>query len=155
MMHKVFLLLGSNMNPQKNIRLAIDKLREHCQVLSTSRVWKTKASGTVGPDFLNQAVVIETSLSKSALKESCLAIIENQLGRKRTSNKYAPRTIDLDIIVFDDEILDDNLWTFNFIALPMAEIYPNLHHPSKNKTLRQIADEIRELAPAAPYTVKE
>ena len=155
MLHRVFLLLGSNINPQVNIRSAIDKLKECCQVLNSSSIWKTQASGTTGPDFLNQAVEIETSLSKSALKESCLAIIEKQLGRKRTSDRYAPRTIDLDIIVFDDEVLDNNLWTLNFIALPMAEIYPNLHHPALNKTLRQIADEIRDSAPATTYSARE
>lgn len=153
MIHRAFLLLGSNIDPEENIRLAIDKLKECCHLLNSSQIWKTQALGTTGPDFLNQAVEIETSFSKSALKESCLAIIEKQLGRKRSSDKYAPRTIDLDIIVFDDDILEDDLWSLNFIALPMAEIYPDLHHPKQEKTLFQIAKEIRNTSPATPLSI--
>ena len=70
--------------------------------------WETQAVGSPGPNFLNTAVKITTGLEMSALKLSVLRSVEQELGRVRTSDKNAPRTIDLDIIVFDDEICESN-----------------------------------------------
>ena len=143
MVHKAFLLLGSNINPEKNLPLAVSHLKQKVKILRFSRVWQTPAVGSWGPDFLNAAIEIKTGLSKEELKKEVLHKIELNLGRVRTENKNEPRTIDLDIILFDDEILDQNLWVKSFIALPMADIHPSLINPLNNKKLSQTCLELK------------
>lgn len=65
---------------------------------------------------MNTAAWISTPLSAEELKTQVISVIENRLGRVRTADKYAPRTIDLDIILFDEQVIDDNLWTRDFLA---------------------------------------
>jgi len=144
MMHNASLLIGSNINPVKNLPLAFSKLKESVYIIHSSRVWHTSAVGSRGPDFLNAAIEIKTDLSREKLKGEVLQKIELNLGRVRTVNKNAPRTIDLDIILFDGEILDQNLWVKSFIALPMADIHPSLINPRNGKTLSQISLELKD-----------
>jgi 2-amino-4-hydroxy-6-hydroxymethyldihydropteridine diphosphokinase len=150
-MHTAFILLGSNILPERNLFRAIDLLQKSCTIKAISQVWETAAEGSDGPNFLNTAIKIYTSLKEQELKENVLQNIEKNLNRVRTNNKYAPRTIDLDIIIFDNRVLDPNLWERNFIALPMSEIIPELFNSQKKKTLLQIAQSIRNSAFAIPY----
>jgi len=69
MVHKAFLLLGSNINPEKNLPLAVSHLKQKVKILRFSRVWQTPAVGSWGPDFLNAAIEIKTGLSKEELKK--------------------------------------------------------------------------------------
>jgi 2-amino-4-hydroxy-6-hydroxymethyldihydropteridine diphosphokinase len=150
-MHTAFILLGSNIHPERNLFRAINLLQKSCAVKAISQVWETAAMGSDGPNFLNTAVKIHTFFRVQELKENVLQNIEKKLGRVRITDKYAPRTIDLDIIIFDNQVLDPNLWERNFIALPMSEIFPDLFNPKKQKTLLQIAQSIRNSAFAIPY----
>ncbi len=81
--------------------------------------------GTTGPDFLNLALLVTTSLEAGELKEKVLRPLEAQLGRLRSADKNAPRPIDLDIIIFDDLLLDPNLLLYAHRAVPVAEILPD------------------------------
>ena len=125
MQHSVYLSLGSNICPYENIPRALEAISEKLTLLQVSSAWITKAVGTNGPDFLNLAVHVLTELDQNELKENILTSIEDDLGRIRTADKNAPRTIDLDIILFDDQVIDPNLWKLDYLILPISELIPN------------------------------
>jgi 2-amino-4-hydroxy-6-hydroxymethyldihydropteridine diphosphokinase len=141
--HQVCLLLGSNIQPEKNIALAIDLLRKKAEIVQISSVWETPSVGFAGTNFLNLALLISTPLEAGELKEQVLRPLEAQLGRVRTGDKNSPRTIDLDIIVFDGQLLDPNLWRFAHLAVPVAEIMPN-YPSSQGELLGKVAAELAE-----------
>lgn len=122
--HQVCLLFGSNIEPEKNLALGMDLLRSQVKVLQVSSVWETPAVGSSGPDFLNLAMCVMTSLDAKMFKEQVIRPLEKQLGRVRSADKNAPRTIDIDIVIFDNQLMDPNLWRFAHEAVPVAEIVP-------------------------------
>lgn len=148
--HQAYISLGSNIQPRENLLEAMKLLREMVTVYTFSTVWETDAVGTSGPRFLNTAAWISTPLSANELKTQVISVIENRLGRVRTEDKYAPRTIDLDIILFDEQVIDDNLWTRDFLALTIAELRPDLEQPGEGRTLNQIAQSLRQSSTATP-----
>ena len=141
--HEAILLLGSNIEPENNIFSALNIIHGITPVVAQSQIWKTRAIGSDGPDFLNSALKIQTVLDKEGIKYSIIQPVEHQLGRVRSADKYAPRTIDVDIIVFDHQVLDPRLWELGFIAVPVSEIATNLIHPQTGKHLRKIAEEFK------------
>jgi 2-amino-4-hydroxy-6-hydroxymethyldihydropteridine diphosphokinase len=148
---EAFISLGSNIDPAKNIAAAISLLRDHCLVLAQAAIYRTPPQGDANQaDFLNTAVKIQTTLSPVEFKTQVIANIEQQLGRVRDpSNKNAPRTIDLDIALWGNDVLDygDKPWhipdpditRFAHIALPLADIAPDTIHPETDQTLAAIA----------------
>jgi 2-amino-4-hydroxy-6-hydroxymethyldihydropteridine diphosphokinase len=107
------------------------------------------------PNFLNLAVLIETDLNPCQVKEKIIQPIEIELQRVRQADKNAPRTIDLDIILYNDEILDyvpenglvhhlpdPDLKRFAHVAVPIAELAPNKPHPETGQPLSEIADQL-------------
>jgi len=139
-MNDVYLLLGSNIEPEKNIPLALQSLSESTllEVVRISSVWQTKAVGKEAEDFLNVAVHIRTTCELNCLKQMVIGEIEKKLGRVRTTDKNAPRTIDLDVVVYNHLILDKDVFRQDHIILPMAEIHPRLHSNDQNRTLGEI-----------------
>ena len=142
-MNEAIILIGSNINPQENIRDCLIYLTDCLNVLTRSRIWKTKSSGSEGPDFLNLAIRANTTLDKRQLKLSVLRKIEDQLKRVRLSNKNAPRTIDLDTIIFNNKVIDTDLWVKGFMAIPVAELMPSLCYPGSTRNLEIIAEELK------------
>ncbi len=141
--HLYHILLGSNIEPLKNITLAIRLLNQKLEICAISSVWETEAVGsTNSPNFLNVAVSARSPFSLEELRKSVLYVIEDQLGRVRTNDKYAPRTIDLDVILVDGAIVDPKLWSHAFIAIPISELIPDLMNQS-NETLVNIAERLR------------
>jgi 2-amino-4-hydroxy-6-hydroxymethyldihydropteridine diphosphokinase len=161
--HRVFVSMGSNIDPERNLPEAVRRLAARCRLLSVSPVYETRPVGPTGaaslekataavasgqPSFLNAAVLVETRLTPAELKSQVLQAIELELGRVRTGDKYAPRTIDLDISLFDDEILelgerripDPEILQFPHIARPLADLAPGHCHPETGQTLRRIAE---------------
>lgn len=122
--HIACLMLGSNIRPEENLQQALYLLREQVSIQKISSVWKTPAVGSPGPDFLNAAILVQTDLGARELKDSVLRPLETKLGRVRVEDKNAPRTIDLDIIIFDDVLLDDALWHQAYLAVPISELLP-------------------------------
>lgn len=139
-MNTVFLLLGSNIDPDKNIPQALEALRNSPQleVIQVSSTWRTKAVGSEGDDFLNVAVHIHSNCELYCLKEMILGEIENRLGRIRTEDKNAPRTIDLDIIVFNDELLDTEIFELDHMILPFYDLLPGLYSEKFQCTLADL-----------------
>lgn len=144
-MNDVYLLLGSNINPEKNIPQAIRSLKKSTllEVKRISSTWRTKAVGSDADDFLNLAVNIHTTCELDCLKEMVIGEIEKQLGRVRTEDKNAPRTIDLDVIVFNHKIVDAEVFRLDHILLPMAELLPDLYSSKLNCTLLDLS-QLRE-----------
>lgn len=150
-MHQAILLLGSNIFPVENIPTSIALLQEYCRILSESPVWETQAVGNPGPNFLNVAVKIETGLASEDFKWQVARPIEDQLGRVRTPDKNAPRTIDIDIILWDGQVVDANLWTRVYIALPVSALAPDVIDPITGKTIKTVALALHEGSQAVQH----
>jgi len=127
--------LGSNIDPDRNLPVALDLLSELTHIIQRSSIWKTRAVGSSGPDYLNAAALIKTSLSYEELKSDVLSVIETQLGRVRSANKYMDRTIDLDVLVFNGYEMDPELWTQAHVAVPAAQLLPDLRNTETGETL--------------------
>ena len=144
-----FLSLGSNIQPEKNLPKAVQKLAQSGRLVAVSPVWETLPLGTTKdqPNFLNAATLIETDRTPETFKAEVIRRIEDDLGRVRTEDKFAPRPIDIDIMFFNDQVLDvDNrhipdpeVLERPFVAIPLAEIAPDYRHPETGQTLRDIA----------------
>lgn len=145
-MHQACLLLGSNIQPDQNIPLAVKLLKQKLPILRVSSVWQSASADCCYPDFLNLAVMVTTSLDAKQLKGWILRPLEAQMGRVRTEDKNASRTIDFDIILFDDELLDPDLWQQVHIATPVAELFPNLTS-SDGLPLNVVARRLAESTP--------
>jgi 2-amino-4-hydroxy-6-hydroxymethyldihydropteridine diphosphokinase len=141
----VYLALGSNIRPERFIKLAVEELRKRFPVKAVSSVWQSPAEGFNGADFLNAVVHIQTDLSSVSLKYRVLRPLEAQLGRVRTEHKYSPRTIDIDILLFGDRILDPEIWEQPHLAVPLAELLPDLDRPDNGKTLAALSDHFLKM----------
>ena len=149
-----YLLLGGNLGDRKrNLELAIQLLnKEAGKVSAVSSIYETAAWGvTEQPDFLNQAVKLETNLAPLQLLDKMLEI-EQQLGRIR-KDKWGERLIDIDLILFGEEIIDvenklqvphPHMQSRNFVMKPLAEIAPNAYHPVLEKTILEIFENISD-----------
>ena len=156
-MTQVLLLLGSNIEKEHNFPAAMRLLAKRVQILATSAVYESQPVGTLNqPAFWNAATLIEWSDDVVALK-LILGEIEQQLGRIRVADPNAPRTIDLDITLFGDDVFeyagrqipDPELLEYAHIAVPSAEIIPNWQHPITRETLTTIAATIVKKQPNA------
>jgi 2-amino-4-hydroxy-6-hydroxymethyldihydropteridine diphosphokinase len=151
-MVKVYLGLGSNLgNKKENIQNAIALLKEGCVVTKTSSMYKTEPVGFKDQDwFINCVLEMETDLSPEALLIFIQAI-EQQLGRERII-KDGPRTIDIDILLYGDEIFTLGFLTIphprmherNFVLTPLKELCPELIHPVLHKTISELAEVPRD-----------
>jgi 2-amino-4-hydroxy-6-hydroxymethyldihydropteridine diphosphokinase len=150
-----YLSLGSNIEPERHLPDAVAYLAQFGRVRAVSTVWETPPVGcTDQPNFLNAAMLLETGLSAQALREEAIVAIEAALGRVRTENKNAPRTIDIDIMLFNHDILqvgrrhipDHEVLERPFVAIPLAEIAPAYVHPETGQALQDIA---RQFDPTA------
>ena len=143
-MHQAYLSLGSNIQPETNLPKAVDLLPEYGEIRKVSNVWESEAVGSAGPNFLNACVLLITPLSFLELKEQVLRPIESKLGRKRSEDKFAPRTIDIDILIFDDKSCNDKFWNQAFVVVPLAEIYPEFQNPLTHERVTETATRFRQ-----------
>jgi 2-amino-4-hydroxy-6-hydroxymethyldihydropteridine diphosphokinase len=143
-MHQVYLSLGSNIEPELNLPRAVRSLLKYGEIRKVSRAWESEAVGSDGPDFLNACVLFLTPLSQTEVKEQIIHSIETQLGRKRTADKYAARTIDIDIVLFDEQLCDEKFWRQAFVVLPLAEIHPEYKNPATQESILQMAAQLRQ-----------
>lgn len=124
--NKVVIGVGSNIEPSKNITEAQNAIANQFKLIKTSSLIETEPIGCMEQaNFLNCAFLIETELDSAALK-SWLKNLENKLGRVRTDNKYGPRTIDLDIVVWNEEIVDAEVYERDFLQNSIIELLPDL-----------------------------
>ena len=142
--HKAYLNLGSNIEPKLNLVRAIQLLEKHGEVQKISNAWESESVGAPGPNYLNVCMLFVSPHTKVELKKQVNQPIETQLGRKRTKNKYIPRTIDIDIILFDDQPYNDKVWETAFVIVPLAEIYPEYQNPITGERITDIAARLRQ-----------
>ncbi|HLO29504.1 MAG TPA: 2-amino-4-hydroxy-6-hydroxymethyldihydropteridine diphosphokinase [Anaerolineales bacterium] len=143
-MHQVYLSLGSNIQPEPNLLKALKLLNENGEIRKVSHAWESEAVGSDGPNFLNSCVLFLTSLLEAELKEQVIHPIEEKLGRKRSADKYAPRTIDIDIVLFDDQLCNDKFWKQAFVVVPLAEIYPEYRNQQTQERILEAATRLRQ-----------
>jgi len=121
-MNKVIIGIGSNIDADKNIARMLEILRQKVNVKKVSPMIRTKPVGiTDQPDYTNGAVKINTTLGKSELN-ALLKGIEDEMGRDRSGPKYGPRNIDLDIVVWNGEIMDKDYYTRDFIRTSVRAV---------------------------------
>jgi len=150
--HLALIGIGSNIDPEENIRRAVHALSESVEILACSKVWQNPAVGSDGPDYLNAAIKIRSPLSRKELKYDVLLPLETELERVRKKNKNADRTIDLDILIFDEMGIDEEIWTEPHVSIPCAEIIPQLMNPHTNETLKEAASRLH---PGENFFVRE
>jgi 2-amino-4-hydroxy-6-hydroxymethyldihydropteridine diphosphokinase len=143
-LHQACLLIGSNINPIENIRLAIQLFKNLISIKKISSVYETKAIGSEGPNFLNFALWIETYHSREELVKEVLAPVEEALGRIRTSDKNAPRTVDVDVLIYDGSVLDPNMWTYPHVAIPVSEVIPVTFSEAEIDSIKTTAKKFLE-----------
>jgi 2-amino-4-hydroxy-6-hydroxymethyldihydropteridine diphosphokinase len=154
-----FLSLGSNIEPEKNMLEAVRLLSRHVKVLKASTVYLTKPlQQKFQAEYYNCVIKIETDIEPRKLKFDVLRAVEAELGRKRTQDKFASRTIDIDIILYGNLVVatkdviipDPDIRKRVFLAIPLCEIEPDLVLPGANEPISQVASrfkrpKIREL----------
>ncbi len=141
-MATVFLGIGSNEAAEENLRLAVRELRRRYGEMSISPVYRSASYGFKGADFLNLVVRFE---SQHAPLEICehIELIHNLAGRRRGSDKWESRPLDIDLLIYNDLVIDerpvriprDDVLKYSFVLRPIAELAPNYKHPVTGKTL--------------------
>lgn len=143
----VYISIGSNVDRDQNIRSALDMLRTEFGELEQSRVYETAAVGFEGQAFYNLVVGFETMQEPVSLVE-ILREIENDHGRVRQGKKFSDRTLDLDLLLYDDEIIDegklqiprDEILKYAFVLGPLAEIAGDKLHPVERQSYQVLWD---------------
>ena len=142
--HQAYLSLGSNIQPETNLIKAIELLQKYGKLEKISNAWESESVGAEGPNYLNACVLLVTPLGQVELKEQALLPVETSLGRQRTADKFAPRTIDIDIVVFDGKSCDDKYWEQAFVVIPLAEIHPQYQNPLTREAITETATHLRQ-----------
>jgi 2-amino-4-hydroxy-6-hydroxymethyldihydropteridine diphosphokinase len=159
-MARVYLSLGSNLEPGKNLAAALRELRAQFGVLTVSATYVFPAVGFDGPDFWNLAVGLDTDWTPQALN-TWLHELENRHGRRRDVPRFSSRTLDVDIVLYGNDVLrgEGNLEVprdelrHAFVLKPLVEIAADLRHPVDGRTLDELwaahADHAVRFAEAA------
>lgn len=141
-MARVYVSLGSNIDPANNLRLAIDELRRCYGDVQVSAVYRSKAVGFEGDDFLNLVAAFESDDSPQAICAGFEAI-HNLAGRDRDSGKWESRPLDIDLLLYNDLVMDErpvriprsDILEYSFVLRPLAELAPDLVHPVTGRTM--------------------
>lgn len=145
-----YLALGSNLGDRKqHLKDALNIIKQKCKLLKASPIYETMPVGdshnTDQPTYYNQVIKVETQFSPPALLKFLLGI-ETKCGRVRTSHKNAPRTIDIDILFYDDKIIEQEeliiphqrLHERSFVLKPLHDLTPRHRHPLLNETVHDL-----------------
>ncbi len=168
--YRALIALGSNVNREVNMARALKLLRHdpRWRVLAVSPIYRTPAVGARGPqpDYFNAAVMLETDLPPEELLRA-LQAIEARMGRLRTDDKFAARTIDLDLVLIEDRQLDldgktlpdPDIFHHPHLAFPLADIAPDWTVPGADLTLKHIAEALqpsaKEIQPMSDASILE
>ena len=142
--HLAYLSVGSNIEPERHLVRAIEQLQNFGKIEKISNAWESESVGAEGPNYLNACLLLSTPLHRLKLKEDVLHPIEALLGRKRSANKFAPRTIDIDIVMFDGTSCDEKYWEQAFVVVPLAEIHPDYQNPITREKIVETATRLRQ-----------
>jgi 2-amino-4-hydroxy-6-hydroxymethyldihydropteridine diphosphokinase len=145
-----YVSVGSNIDKAKNIQAGLTSLRETFGELTISPIYETVAVGFEGDDFFNLVVSFETHLSAHDVFD-VLRQLEFKQGRLPNSQKFTPRKLDLDLLLFGDMIIHDDVLKiprddiekYRFVLQPLADIAPDLIHPILHKSYREMLSSIK------------
>ncbi|MDH3400698.1 MAG: 2-amino-4-hydroxy-6-hydroxymethyldihydropteridine diphosphokinase [Chromatiales bacterium] len=152
-MPEVFVGVGSNVDPEMNFVRAIREMDARFGSVRRSRVLRTEAVGFDGDDFLNMVVSWRTDMALDDVM-AALGEIEVLCGRSRNDTRFGPRTMDLDLLLYGDEIHDTpplprpEIVEYGFVLGPLAELSPMRKHPIVGKTFQELWLEKRDDMPA-------
>jgi 2-amino-4-hydroxy-6-hydroxymethyldihydropteridine diphosphokinase len=143
-MHRAWLSLGSNLEPERHLRAALAELRARFGAVIVSPAYRFPAVGFDGPDFVNLAAGIDTDLEPQAL-DDWLHALEDRHGRRRDVPRYSSRTLDVDIVLFDERIIDGPghlevpraELAEAFVLKPLADIAAHAREPRSGRTVAQ------------------
>ncbi len=153
---QAFIAMGSNIDPAENFEKALALLEKAVRIRAVSTVYRTAPIGENGAErknesfFFNCVVMIETDLPPIDLKYRVLRKIEDRLGRVRGGDRYASRTIDLDLILYGDAVMqggslalpDPLIEKRPILAVPLAEVAPQRKLPGTERTVDDIASKL-------------
>lgn len=144
-MAQVYLSIGSNIDREKNIKSCLKILKQDYPDIVFSAIYETEAFGFKGDPFLNLAAHLKTELSPQDM-ESYLKSIEDKHSRTREGKKFSSRTLDIDLLLYDQLILQTEMdiprkeiIRYDFVLFPLLEIAPNTLHPIAKKTIAELA----------------
>lgn len=144
-MSAAWLGLGSNVNAQAHIRAALDELDEKFERLKLSPAYTSTAVGFDGDDFINLVARVETDMTPLELRDY-LRDLEDRYGRKRNVPKFSDRSLDIDILLYDDlvlyspvlEIPRPEITKVAHVLKPLADLEPDLNHPIEGRNMHDI-----------------
>ena len=144
-MRQVYLSVGSNQEPRKHVAMALEAINALFSPIEFSSVYESVAVGFEGDNFFNLVVGFETELPLTELDER-LDQIEQDCGRKRGGERFASRTMDLDLLVYGDHVCHDEHWDiprgeitrYAFVLKPLAELAPDFLHPESGLSFSQL-----------------
>ena len=158
---RIYLGLGSNVDPENNLRLGIAELRRRFGELDISPVYHNAAVGFKGADFLNLVVALSCDSSPTDIHTQIEAIHE-LAGRKRDSVKFSSRPLDIDLLLYDDLVISDpplrvprsDILEYGFVLRPLAELAPDLVHPETGQAIATHWQSFdKECHPLTPVSV--
>ena len=141
-MAKIYLGLGSNVEPEKYLQLGIRELCLQFGVLEMSNIYRSKAVGFNGADFLNLVLGLDSDLSANEIHQA-IEDIHGLAGRQRGESRFAARTLDIDLLLYDDLVIDvapirvprADILKYSFVLGPLAEIASDLRHPETGRLI--------------------
>lgn len=144
-MARVYVSVGSNMDRERNIRSCIEILKKRFGSLVISTVYQSRAVGFEGDDFFNLVVGFDTKMDVYTLVK-LLRSIEACHNRRRNKTRFSPRTLDLDLLIYDDLVLEetelhiprDEITRYAFVLCPLAEVAGQWFHPLIKHTLTEL-----------------
>jgi len=141
--HLAYFSFGSNIEPEANLPEAVKLLSECGDVLKVSSVWESEPVGTAGRNYLNVCILFKATCTVDEMKEKIIHPIEARLGRVRGEDKYAARSIDIDIVLFDGKPISEDWYTLAYVVVPLAEIYPEFQNLITKEKIVETATRLR------------